>query len=217
MFYSYLAYSVVETVVFLAIPIGVGELYRWLAAGSTVVTFALEIGVIYELATKVILSPLCLSNALKTLLRRSTAVLVLMVTLLAAILPQHTLFPALQAYSTIKFSVNALDLGLLLTLVFASRLFGTSWETMPAGVAIGVAISNAGSMASAVLLNQMGPHYFIDFVLEGIGNVSALIFLACILLKDRASGYARLLPAPIPSLATAADQLSDELSKVIGA
>lgn len=159
------------------------SLFEWFMFSVSVAGFALELAVIYELTNRVFLSQRSLARVFRAAPRWSTSLLFLLVTVVGALLPQHARSLALQAYSTLSLSLNLMDLALVLVLLLATRLLALPWGILPAGVALGIAITDAGCAAGAVLLAQLGhPRYFMDFIRLGSFDVAGLVWLvsACI-------------------------------------
>ena len=93
----------------------------------------------------------------------------------------------MQAYSTLSLSLNLMDLGLLLTLFLITRVLGLSWGILQAGTALGIATTDAGCAAGAVLLAQLGhPRYFVDFIRLGSFHVAALIWVISVCITEQA-------------------------------
>lgn len=171
-------------------PIGLAirspRVFEWFVFSVSIAGFALELAVIYELANKVLLSHSSLAKVFGTAPRWSASVLFLLVTLLGALLPQHARTLALQAYSTLSLSLNLMDLALILGLLLTTRFFGLSWGIVPAGAALGIAITDAGCAVGAVLLAQFGhPRFFVDFIRLGSFDVAGLIWLISVCFVER--------------------------------
>lgn len=159
-------------------------LFEWFVFSVSMAGFVLELAVIYELANKLSLSHSPFDKIFRTAPRWSTAALLLVVTVMGALLPQHARSLAIRAYSTSSFSLNLMDLGLLVTLFLCTRLFGLSWGILPAGAALGIGITDAGCAAGAVLLAQFGPRYFVDFVRLGSFDVAGLVWLYSVCIPE---------------------------------
>lgn len=152
--------------------------FEWFVFSASVAGFVLELSVIYELANKVFLAHSTLGKIFRSAPRWSAAALFLLVTVIGALLPQHARSLALQAYSTSSLSLNLMDLALLLGLLVATRLLALSWGALPAGAALGIAITDSGCAAGAILLAQLGhPRYFLDFIRVGSFAVAGMVWL----------------------------------------
>ena len=171
-------------------PIGLAirspKVFDWFVFSVSIAGFALELAVIYELANKVLLSHSSLAKVFGRAPRWSASVLFLLVTVIGALLPQHARSLAVQAYSTLSLSLNLMDLALILGLVLATRLLALSWGVVPAGAALGIAITDAGCAAGAVLLAQLGhPRYFVDFIRLGSFDAAGLIWLVSVCFVEK--------------------------------
>ncbi len=152
--------------------------FEWFVFWVSTAGFVLELSVIYELANKVFLAHSALGKIFRSAPRWSAAALFLLVTVIGALLPQHARSLALQAYSTSSLSLNLMDLALLLGLLAATRLLALSWGALPAGAALGIAITDSGCAVGAILLAQLGhPRFFVDFIRLGSFDVAGLVWL----------------------------------------
>lgn len=154
------------------------KLFEWFVFSVSIAGFALELAVIYELTNRVFLSQPSLAKMFRAAPRWTATALFLLVTVVGALLPQHARSQALQAYSTLSFSLNLMDLALVLALLLFTRLLALPWGILPAGAALGIAITDAGCAAGAVLVAHLGhPRYFIDFIRLGSFDVAGLVWL----------------------------------------
>jgi hypothetical protein len=159
-------------------------LYEWFVFSVSMAGFVVEVAVIYELANRLFLSRSPFDKIFRTAPRWSTAALFLVVSVLGALLPQHARTMAMRAYSTSSFSLNLMDLGLLVTLFLCTRLLGISWGVLRAGAALGIGVTDAGCAAGAVLLAQFGPRYLVDFVRLGSFDVAGLVWLCSVCMPE---------------------------------
>ena len=175
-FSFYLGFSALTNPVGLAIRSP--AVFEWFVFSVSILGFVLELAVIYELANRVFLDHSALGKTFRAAPRWSAAALFLLVTVIGALLPQHARSLALQAYSTLSLSLNLMDLALLVALLVVTRLLALSWCTLAAGAALGIAITDSGCAAGAILLAQLGhPRYFIDFIRVGSFDVAGLVWL----------------------------------------
>lgn len=162
-------------------------LYRWVMDALTGVTAIIELGVIYELADDLMVSRSSLSRVLRPLIRWTVAMLALFAAVCLAIFHQGSIDKAMQAFQVLDFWSSVLQVGLLLTLLLFARALRISWRSLPAGIALGFAISASAELAAAPLFSELGPSYYarID-VLRLIGfHVAVLIWLVYIFLPDK--------------------------------
>jgi len=177
-------------------PVGLAirspRVFEWFVFSVSIAGFVLELAVIYELANKVFLAHSVLARIFRSAPRWSAAALFLLVTMIGALLPQHARSLAMQAYSTLSLSLNLMDLALLLALLLATRLLALSWDILPAGAALGIAISDSGCAIGAVLLAQLGhPRFFVDFIRVGSFDVAGLVWLLSVCIPDARRGRSK--------------------------
>ena len=186
MFFAYMAFCGLQTLLYLALwSLADVSLYGWLLVASTLGSFFLELSVIYELWNTLVLSYSSSASIFRPLPRWTAAVLLLIATAIAALLPQNVSSESFQVYSTLNVSLNLVDLGLLITLLLVTRLVAISWGILPAGVGLGIAVNDVGGATAAALVNHMGTHLFLDTILEGLSALSAAIWLTCVLLYTK--------------------------------
>jgi len=160
----------------------VAGLYNWFAVAFCIQTFFLEVAVIYELWDKVVLSRSSLASVFRPLPRWSAAVLFLFATAITALLPQNVPDRALKVYSTISVSATLMDLTWLIVLLAVSRAVGVSWGILPAAVALGIAMSDTVETAGSMLLNYVGPHYYVDIIEQSASLLGAVVWVIGIVL-----------------------------------
>jgi len=215
-FFSYLVFSPLLMFIYLfLVALGsiftrIQALYGWFLVFSILANFSLEIAVIYELWNKVVLSRFSVTNVLRPLPRWSAAVLVLVITIFAALLPQNPPARVVQVYSTLDISANLLDLGLVFILVVVSRLMGAAWGLLPTGAALGIAIGDAGSAARSALMNQMGAHLFMDVIFEASSFLAAAVWLTYVVKSTKARAF-RNAQLYLKEGIVASEQLSKQL------
>ena len=140
-----LGYVVLYVVVLPAIQREVA--FEWFALISMLGMAILMLGMIYELANKLILY----RSPLAPVLRWSGALLLLLAAVAAALFHPPFRSQIARATVTLLLCGNFVALGLLLALLLVTRTVGVSWRSLPAGVALGLGISAAGDVAGSVL------------------------------------------------------------------
>jgi len=197
-FFAYMTFCALQTLFFVVTKSGefnnLVKLYGWFLVVSILAGFFLEIAVIYELWNRLVHSHSFLASIFRPLPRWSAAVLLLLATFIAALLPQNVSFHSLQVYSTLSVALNLLDLSLLIMLSVITRLSAISWGTLPAGVALGIAVSDIGGAVAAALLNHMGPHFFLDTILEGSFALTGALWLISVLCCTESNRVQEFLP-----------------------
>jgi hypothetical protein len=163
--------------------------YRRVLIADTGASGLLGLGVMYELAQELVASRSSLSSVIQPLLRWSVALLILVAAACSALLPASGIERILKVFQVLDFSSNLLKLGLLTTLVLFARMLRISWRSLPAGIALGFAVSAATEMASAPLLSELGQSYYqrIDLVRMAGDHICVLIWLIYIFLPEKPS------------------------------
>ena len=190
-FFTYLGFLALQTLIGIVMIVLVFvsprtvPLYEWIQFALALANFSLEAAVIYELWNKVLLSRSSVANKFRPLPSWGGAALLLAATVIAAMLPQNVSGHSLQIYSTLSVSFSLLDIGLLLFLLLVSRMLGIPWGILPAGVALGILIGDAGDAARSALLNQMGLYYFMDVIGQGSSLLASIVWITCVVRSTR--------------------------------
>jgi len=186
-FFTYLGLNALQVAIALAIPLRFEWFYEWFVVFSAIVGFALEIAVIYELARRVVFAGSSFANMLRPLPRWSAATLLLVATFLSAATEQTMHSVPTRAYLSISMTLNFLDFGLLLLLLLLSRTLGISWGILEGGAALGIAISDAGCLAGAVLMSRFGFGFVEEMIRFGSYNMAVVIWIAAIFIDEKRS------------------------------
>jgi len=180
MFFSYMGICVSNTLFGGILFLLWGTLPRleailgWLEVAYCIGMGFLGIALIYELWTTVLLSRSSLANIFRPLPRWSAAVIILLATIVTAMLPQSVPDHALKVECTVAVASSVMDVAWLGVLLLVSRAVGVAWGILPAGVALGIVISDTGTGAGCMLLNaMMGRHSFYVDILEQSSNLLA--------------------------------------------
>jgi hypothetical protein len=207
MFFSSLGLSVCSTLFFGVLFLLWGTfprlaaLYDWLVVAYSIAMLFLGIAVIYELWSKVVLSRSSLANLFRPLPRWSAAVIILLATIVTAMLPQSVPIRAWKVECTVVVASSVMEVSWLVVLLVVSRAVGVSWGILPAGVALGIVISDTGGAAGCLLLNAMkGRHGFYVDILEQSSDVLAgIVWVIGIVMQSR-----------VPKAQIATPRLSEE-------
>src|SRR6185503_19718087 len=207
LFFSSLGLSVCSTLFFGVLFLLWGTfprlaaLYDWLVVAYSIAMLFLGIAVIYELWSKVVLSRSSLANLFRPLPRWSAAVIILLATIVAAMLPQNVPIRAWKVECTVIVASSVMEVAWLVVLLVVSRAVGVSWGILPAGVALGIVISDTGGAAGCLLLNAMkGRHGFYVDILEQSSDVLAgIVWVIGIVMQSR-----------VPKAQIATPRLSEE-------
>lgn len=191
------AYTAVQFIFFVVsfaldrVPTVSLSLYRWAILILTAASAILELAVVYELAENLIVSHSSLSRVLRPLMRWVIAVLLLVTAASLATFNRESTERVMKAFQALDLPTNAIKLGLLLTLVLFARALRISWRSLPAGIALGFAISASAELAAAPLFSELGSSYYarID-VLRLIGfHACVLIWLIYIFLPSKPPSF----------------------------
>jgi uncharacterized BrkB/YihY/UPF0761 family membrane protein len=123
---------------------------------------------------------------MQRLFRWTVAALLLVAAACSALMPQNTLDRMTKIFQTMDFSSNLVKLGLLLFLVVFAGMLRLPWQSLPAGIAVGFAVSAASEIAAAPLMSALGKSYYqrIDVLRMGATLVCVLIWLVYLFLPN---------------------------------
>src|SRR5215470_7916741 len=137
------------------------SVYRWALAFGSAVTMILQIGVIFELAGRLLLSRVTLSKGLRALMRWTIGGLVLVAAAasgsFAALAPNREL----RVFEVVDFSSSLIQVGLLFVLLAFSRALHISWRSWPTGVAVGFGVLASIDLGTAAIRSTVGESAFI--------------------------------------------------------
>src|SRR6185437_13694001 len=169
-------------IVGLVFPVSV---YRWLTVVDSTATFLLEVLVLYELSTELLLSQL-VKREMRPIPRWIAAILLLIATCLAAFLPQSAQYEARNIFHILDFGFNLAVIGFLVSMALLTRIIGISWRGTPAGIALGFGVVAAAEMMASPIMAYMGQSSYIDAdILRMIAfHVCAVIWLIYVLLPE---------------------------------
>ena len=160
--------------------------YQWTVVAS-VISSAVEVAVLYELADKLILSRSLLGATLRPLLRWSVAVLLLIATAVSVFVAHPGLARVANVYETLNFGSHLIVFGIIFVLLVYSHALQVPWRSLSAGIALGLAISSGVEMSAAALVSAFGAKGLIpaDFI-NMLGLLLCYtVWLVYILLPDR--------------------------------
>lgn len=134
--------------------------YRWVSVAGDAVSTILTLIVLYELADQLVLSRSTLIRPLRSVLRWSGAVLILIAAAVSGVIAHPGIARVTNIFATLTFSSNLIMLGLLLVLLIFSRALQVPWRSLPAGIALGFGINASAEMAASFLMSSFGsPRY----------------------------------------------------------
>jgi hypothetical protein len=162
-------------------------MYRRVVIADVGTSGLLGLGVMYELADKLIATRTSLKPVMQHLMRWTVAFLILIAALSTALIPQSGIEQIMKVFQVLDFSSNLVKLGLLLVLVGFSRVLRVSWRSLPAGIALGFAVSAAAEMAAAPLFSALGLSYYqrLDLIRTVGFHICVLIWLIYIFLPGK--------------------------------
>jgi len=160
--------------------------FQWTAVIGTGVLSIFEVAVVYELAETLVLSRALVGPVLRRLLRWSAGSLLLVGAVGSALLAQPGFRRAIAAFQTLDFSANLMGVGLLLVLLVFARALQISWRSLPAGIALGLAVSASTEIAAAALLSSTGDSHYLGIdSMRLVGfHICVIIWLIYIMLPD---------------------------------
>jgi len=182
-FTSYVIFQLVSFIVVsivyvhtLSEPQHLSRLYKWVVTSQLLIQAFFEVGVLYELSDRVLLSSMKRLQGLRTLLRWSTATLVLTGSVASAFVARGNLTRVLETFQTLNFGVNLIKIGFLITLILLTRVLHVSWRGLPAGLALGFGISASAEVAASALMSD-----FTELQNGSVDRVRTAAFLVCVL------------------------------------
>jgi hypothetical protein len=166
-FLAYTAFLSIQFVVMLALALHIFRSsslltpYRWALVIGDAIGAVLELALIYEIANALVVSRLSLRPVIRSVLRWTMASLLLFAAATSVLLPQINIERATRFFQLLNFSASLIELGLLISLLFFSRALQISWQSLPAGIALGLGISASAELSGALCsLCSAGPDTF---------------------------------------------------------
>ena len=165
-----------------------GTTYRWVSVYADVISTAVELAVLYEIANKLILSRSVLGATLRPLLRWSGAVLLLIAAAVSVFVANPGLDRVLNVFEMLNFASHLITVGILFVLLVFSHALQVPWRSLSAGLALGFGIASGSEMASSALVSALGPRSLLpaDVIRVSAWLLSTTVWLVYILLPDRA-------------------------------
>jgi hypothetical protein len=166
-------------------PSSVG-IYRWAFVVGFGIANLLELGVLFELSSELLLSRMSLAGTLRPLLNWILAALLLLAAAASAGFSAIGLQSATRVFETVDFISDFAQVGLLLSLFIFSRIFHISWRSWPTGIALGFGIWACINLAAAALRSGLGVSAFIavDITQMAAFHVSVVVWLIYLFLPD---------------------------------
>jgi hypothetical protein len=188
-FTAFVAFQLIQFLVLFAValhsPFSL-TVYQGLLVLGQVISSVLELGVIYELANKLIFSRSPLAAVLRPILRGTFVVLLLAAAVGSGSLANVSVHRITNVFETVDFSSNLIQAGMLLALFIFARVLRISWRNWMAGVVLGFGISASIDLAAAALRAAFGKDSFIavDITQMAAFHVCVLIWLVFLFRSD---------------------------------
>jgi len=182
-----LGFNVLQFLVALTVPFFYPQaVYKWCVVIGLAVSFLIELAVLYELASKLILSHASLARLFSGVPRWTTALLLLLAAFCSALLFHPASERVMTVFETLSFSTNLIAIGLLFVLIAFTRFLGVHWRSLPAGVALGLGITASAEMAAGPLMSHLGRSGYIavDIIRMSAFHICVLVWLIYILLPE---------------------------------
>ena len=165
--------------------------YRWALVFGDAVGDFLELALIYEIANVLVVSRLSVRPVMRSALRWTMASLLVLAAGTSALLPQINIETVIRFFQLLNFSASLIELGLLITLLLFSHALQISWQSLPAGIALGLGVSASAELSGAALLSVLGRAGYIpvDFIRTGAFHVCVVIWLIYIFLPGKPPSF----------------------------
>jgi hypothetical protein len=167
-------------------PSAVG-IYRWTFVVGFGIANLLQLGVLFELSSELLISRTSLANTLRPLLNWVLAALLLLAAAASAGFSVIGLQRATRVFETVDFISDFAQAGLLLALFIFSRVLHISWRSWPTGIALGFGIWACINLAAAALRAGLGGSAFVaaDITQMAAFHLSVVVWLIYLFLPDR--------------------------------
>jgi hypothetical protein len=162
-FFSYVVFELFQFIVLFTITLHSpfsDTIYRWTLVAGEGISSILELGVIYELANRLVLSRSTFGSALRPALQGILGLLVLGAAIGSGAFSGISVERASNIFEMINFSSNLIEAGLVLALFIFARALRVSWNNWAAGVALGFGISASIDLVSAAIRAEWGKRAF---------------------------------------------------------
>jgi hypothetical protein len=189
-FLGYVVFELVQFIVlftiFLQSPFPTA-IYKWTLVVGDGINCILELGVIYELANKLVLSRSALASTLRPALQGILALLLLGAAIGSGAFSGISVQRVNNIFEIVNFSSNLIEGGMVLALFMFARALRVSWHSWVAGVALGFGVSASIDLVSAALRAQWGQRAFsaVDLTQMAAFHVCVVIWLVSLFLADR--------------------------------
>jgi hypothetical protein len=159
--------------------------YDRLGVLDLLVSTPLELAVIYELANKLTLSHSSLAGRLAPLPRWIAAGLLLAATVATALFTSPMRDQLLRTQATLSFFNDSIELSLILVVLLIARIVGVSLRSLPAGVLLGMGITDGGGMAGIVMQGRIEGAFATDIIRGCSWHLGVLVWLFYLLTPEK--------------------------------
>jgi len=165
------------------------NLYLWTVIVGLGLSAVTELAVLYKLTAELIFSRLKNSMTVRTTVRWTLGVLVLLGVGVSGFIRGSSPERLVDVFQSLNIAIYVIALGLLFAIVLLSKAFSIHWRGLHAGVALGFGIAAAGELAGSGILSEFGQnksgYIASDLVRMSAFHVCALIWLIYVLLPER--------------------------------
>jgi hypothetical protein len=189
-FVVYVVFELVQFIVLFTISLHTpfpDAIYKWTLVVGEGIGSILELGVIYELANKLLLSRSNLRSTLRPALQGVLALLLLGAAIGSGAFSGISVQRVTNIFEMSDFSANLIEAGMVLSLFIFARALRVSWHSWTAGVALGFGVSASITLVGAAVRAEWGKPAFIaaDLAQMAAFHVSVVIWLVSLFLADR--------------------------------
>ncbi len=165
------------------------NLYLWTVIVGLGLSAAMELAVLYKLTTELIFSRLKSAFALRTALRWTLGLLVLLGVVVSASIQSSSPEHLVDMFQSLNIGIYVIALGLLFAIILLSKALSIRWRGLHAGIALGFGIAAAGELAGSGVLAELGKsksgYILSDLIRMSAFHVCALTWLIYVLLSER--------------------------------
>jgi hypothetical protein len=166
-------------------------IYKWTLVVGAGIGSILGLGVIYELASELLLSRSPLKPVLRPILQLILAVLLLGAAGASGAFSGISVQRATNTFQTIDFSSNLIEAGMVLALFVFARVLRVSWHSWSAGVVLGFGVAASIDLVTAALRAAWGKRAFVaaDITQMAAFHVCVVIWLFSLFLARRPAAH----------------------------
>lgn len=201
-FFAYTVYEIGQFVILFAIdqlPRFTGEHYMTAFLVGGVISIALRFAVVYEIYRLVFQSYPALQEFGVIIFRWSTAVLMIVATIMVAYTSGTELDRLRVGYLVVDRAVSMVQCGLLILLILLARFLSFPWTSFAFGITLGLGLFASVELATSALLAQFGLYFasgVLPVVTMAVYHCCVVFWVVSLLLPEHkvsrvhsASGY----------------------------